>query len=385
MRFTKFPDVRKFEFCDWKTIAMMIRPMKIGSEPSSPPRTPCHQPRIAVADGHTVARDRARGLGGCDGAHAITSSDRPGTFDSAPAVMASTTLACVTSFVVELGHVLTEPQDRDPVRDLEDVVHVVRHEHDAEALLAEALDEVEHLAGLRDAERRGRLVEDDELGVPHDRLGDGDRLPLAAGQAGDRLADGADRRDRQVGERLGRPLLHVDLVEPAEPVELLTAQEHVLDDVQVVGEREVLVDDLDARAGPRPWDRGRETGEPSKTISPSSAGWIPAMHLMSVDLPAPLSPTRAMTSPAATRKSTWYSAWTAPKRFETPRSSRTGWLSVIGSDPCLGAEVRVLAGADVLLLQEAVLERHVDVLLRDGDAARAGPTGPGGCRRRTCR
>ena len=32
-----------------------------------------------------------------------------------------------------------------------------------EALLAEALDEVEHLPRLRDAERRGRLVEDDEL------------------------------------------------------------------------------------------------------------------------------------------------------------------------------------------------------------------------------
>src|SRR5689334_18018755 len=89
------------------------------------------------------------------------------------------------------------------------------------------------------------------------------------------------------------------------------------------------------------------------------------MHLMSVDLPAPLSPTRAMTSPAATRKSTWYSAWTAPNRFETPRSSRTGWLSVIGSDPGLRAEVRVLAGADVLPLQEAVLERDVDVVLRD--------------------
>ena len=29
------------------------------------------------------------------------------------------------------------------------------------------------------------------------------------------------------------------------------------------------------------------------------------MHLISVDLPAPLSPTSAMTSPGATWKSTW--------------------------------------------------------------------------------
>ena len=48
------------------------------------------------------------------------------------------------------------------------------------------------------------------------------------------------------------------------------------------------------------------------------------MHLISVDLPAPLSPTSAMTSPAATWKSTSKSAWTAPKLLETPRSSRTG-------------------------------------------------------------
>src|ERR1700704_4788376 len=51
---------------------------------------------------------------------------------------------------------------------------------------------------------------------------------------------------------------------------------------------------------------------------------MPAMHLVSVDLPAPLSPTRAMTSPAETWKSTSWRACTAPKAFETPRSSRTG-------------------------------------------------------------
>ena len=41
----------------------------------------------------------------------------------------------------------------------------------------------------------------------------------------------------------------VDLVEPAQAVELLAAEEHVLDDVEVVGQREVLVDDLDAEVG----------------------------------------------------------------------------------------------------------------------------------------
>jgi hypothetical protein len=59
-------------------------------------------------------------------------------------------------------------------------VEVVRDEDDADALLAEATHELQHLLGLRDAERRRRLVEDDELPVPHHRARDGDRLALAA-------------------------------------------------------------------------------------------------------------------------------------------------------------------------------------------------------------
>jgi hypothetical protein len=40
---TKFPAVRKFEFAVWKTIAMMIRPTMIGSDPRSPALTSVHQ------------------------------------------------------------------------------------------------------------------------------------------------------------------------------------------------------------------------------------------------------------------------------------------------------------------------------------------------------
>src|SRR5207248_229790 len=48
---------------------------------------------------------------------------------------------------------------------------------------------------------------------------------------------------------------------------------------------------------------------------------MPATHLINVDLPAPLSPTSAITSPSRTSKSTSCSACTDPKLFETPRSS----------------------------------------------------------------
>ncbi|GGN21305.1 hypothetical protein GCM10011609_73280 [Lentzea pudingi] len=53
-----------------------------------------------------------------------------------------------------------------------------------------------------------------------------------------------DRAHRQRRERLARRLLHVGLVEQA-TLGALAAEEHVLDDVEVVGQREVLVDDLD--------------------------------------------------------------------------------------------------------------------------------------------
>ena len=63
---------------------------------------------------------------------------------------------------------------------------------------------------------------------------------------GDRLADRVDRRDGERLQRLGRLLLHDRLLQPLEPVVLLAAEIHVLHDVEVVAEREILVDDLDA-------------------------------------------------------------------------------------------------------------------------------------------
>src|SRR4051812_31684609 len=102
---------------------------------------------------------------------------------------------------------------------------------------------------------------------------------------------------------------------------------------------------------------------------------MPDMTFTSVDLPAPLSPTRATTSPAWTEKSTPDSACTAPKRFEMPRSSRTGVVSVMSGDlSCLLADARVgagllvLAGADLIHRPEPILDDRVgDVVLRHRD------------------
>src|SRR3954464_14036385 len=93
---------------------------------------------------------------------------------------------------LEAGDVLAEAQHGDVVGDLEDVVEVMRDDDDGESLMAEAADEIEHLARLGDAERGRRLVEDDDLRVPHDGLGDRHRLPLSTRQAGHGLAHRAD-------------------------------------------------------------------------------------------------------------------------------------------------------------------------------------------------
>src|SRR6059036_2713349 len=109
---------------------------------------------------------------------------------------------------------------------------------------------------------------------------------------------------------------------------------------------------------------------------------MPAMHLMRVDLPAPLSPTRAITDPSRTMKSTSVSACTEPNDLEIPRTSRSGlsftalvfltqnvWRRPKGASTMhhelLLAELREVADADVALLQELVPEEPRVVALRD--------------------
>src|SRR5689334_7105550 len=66
------------------------------------------------------------------------------------------------------------------------------------------------------------------------------------------------------------------------------------------------------------------TGLPSKTISPASGAWTPASVFTSVDLPAPLSPTSATTSPGYTVKFAPRSARTRPKLLTIRRASSSG-------------------------------------------------------------
>src|SRR5262249_18114356 len=75
------------------------------------------------------------------------------------------------------------------------------------------------------------------------------------------------------------------------------------------------------------------TGAPSIRYSPRLGRCTPARILMSVDLPAPLSPSRQWTSPTCTVKFTSCSATTVPKDFDTPLSSMIGCMAGL---PLLG-------------------------------------------------
>src|SRR4051812_3377414 len=145
-----------------------------------------------------------------------------------------------------------QEEDGDAVGDLHDVVHVVRNQHNAKTLVSEAAYEVEDLTCLRYAERRRRLVEEDDFAVPKHSFGDGDGLSLPTGQARDGLPDRRHRAHRQPGQRLPCLALHLTVGEEAEAADLAT-QEHVLRDVEIVGEGEVLVDELDAESGRGTW------------------------------------------------------------------------------------------------------------------------------------
>src|SRR5262245_61124301 len=77
---------------------------------------------------------------------------------------------------------------------------------------------------------------------------------------------------------------------------------------------------------------------------PSSGAWIPAAIFISVDLPAPLPPTRPTISPGATERSTPRSARTPPNDFLTPASSSINPASLLEL-----AQLRPEGGKVVLL------------------------------------
>src|SRR5215470_2670391 len=88
------------------------------------------------------------------------------------------------------------------------------------------------------------------------------------------------------------------------------------------------------------------TVRPSTRYSPLSGGCTPASVLMSVLLPAPLSPSRQCTSPRLRRSVTPFSAITEPKNLLTSSSSRM-WSTPLMARPSVATERNALADVGI--------------------------------------
>ena len=134
--------------------------------------------------------------------------------------------------------------DADPVGEVEHVVDVVADQEDPDALVLELSDEAADLGRLGRAERCGRFVHDQDPGVEVDRTGDRHGLALAAGQGLDRLGEVLEVRVEPTHD-LARLGLHAGVIEGPHPRRQLSAEEQVAGRVDVVGQRERLIDGLD--------------------------------------------------------------------------------------------------------------------------------------------
>jgi hypothetical protein len=133
---------------------------------------------------------------------------------------------------------------RAVVGERRDLVHAVRDVDDREALVAQPVQQREHALDVGGRQRRGRLVEDQDLRLARQRLGDLDHLPAREREARDRRqrVDALRAGPRQRG--FGDPTLRaaIDQAAPARRV----GDADVVGDAEVGHQRQLLEDARDA-------------------------------------------------------------------------------------------------------------------------------------------
>ena len=104
-----------------------------------------------------------------------------------------------------LADELPVAQNGDAVRDLVDLVEEVADEQHGDAGIAEVADDGEQLLDFAAVQTRGRLVEDQHLGVEHHRAADRDQLLDRDGVAGEDRA-GVDLQSEALEVARGAPV-----------------------------------------------------------------------------------------------------------------------------------------------------------------------------------
>ena len=150
-----------------------------------------------------------------------------------------------------VGHLLGEPD-------------LVGHDDHRPALLGQVLDHLQHLADELRVQRRGRLVEQHELGPQRQRAGDPDALLLAARELVGvlvrllRQADLGQQRQRLLAGLGLRPRLHHD-----RPLEHVLQHLHVREQVVALEDHPALRAEARQGGAVRRGRRSRRTGRRS--------------------------------------------------------------------------------------------------------------------------
>ncbi len=143
-----------------------------------------------------------------------------------------------------VGHDPPASQHGDPVGYAEDLLQAVGDHENARACRSQLIEQLLDGLGLGDAERRRRLVENQDRRVSQQRPGDGYQLTLPSGEGTDGEQRVGDRDVDAIEEGLGFGQ-HGSVVEE-EPTAALAAEKQVGDGAQVVAQRQVLPDDRHA-------------------------------------------------------------------------------------------------------------------------------------------
>ena len=138
------------------------------------------------------------------------------------------------------GDEATVAQDREVVGDGFDLAHAVGDEDNRAALATQRADHVEQALDVGSAQRRSGLVEDEDARVERHGFGDLDELGFGQRQRAEHGA-GLDRVDAETGEQASGFADRGLLVNPADAVAALAADQDVLGDGEAGEEREFLV------------------------------------------------------------------------------------------------------------------------------------------------